>query len=323
MWGAPFLWEWSCFAQLLALIFLYLIQSVCFSCHFLSFVIDIISPITAVSHRLEFHASAKRDDDAASKDVAKTTSSSSWDPLYSIPLGIAFAVPAIHYEWYLVNEETQLAACFIAFTAIVYKQFGGMIHEYLEEDGKRIIEEQNKYEDQILGILQQKRQEIVLMDNIVQDAHDVHQLKVETYEKLNEAGKVKPQHEFKAQVERLLTMMAAEEAAVTEKSKTALMAEATKVVTQELLTNKALQKASLDNAIAKLKGAKPGKDPVKESYLKFFKWKAGEAKKADETSELLAARENMVKKLNAVAANEKFFFQFDATTGKPKMTTPV
>jgi hypothetical protein len=31
-----------------------------------------------------------------------------WDPIYAIPVGIAFAVPAINYEWYLVNEETQV-----------------------------------------------------------------------------------------------------------------------------------------------------------------------------------------------------------------------
>lgn len=251
--------------------------------------------------------------------VPAPAAGSSWDPIYTVPLGIAVAVPAIHYEWYIFNEETQLLACFIAFTAIVYKQFGGVLYDMLEQDGKRIIEEHNKYEDQILTILRDKRDEIVLMKHIVKDAEDLHALKEETYVKLNAAGKIKPLHEFKAQVERMLTLMAAEEAAVTEKTKVALMAEATKAVSAELLSNKALQKASLDNAIAKLKGSKPGSDPVKDSYLKFFKWKAGEAKKADGTAETAAARAAMVKKLNAVAANDNFFFQFDAATGKPTM----
>lgn len=269
--------------------------------------------------RLDFHASTKREEDATAAPAAPAATTSSWDPVYSIPLGIAFAVPAINYEWYLVNEETQLAACFIAFTALVYKQFGGVIQEALEADGKRIIEEHNKYEDQILSALKAKRDEVVLMKNIVQDAKDVHALKEETYVKLNAAGKIKPQHEFKSQMERILAMMVTEEAAVTEKSKVALMEEATKAVKQELMTNKALQKSSLDNAIAQLKGATPGRDPVKETYLKFFKWKAGEAAKANITEETAAARDAMVKKLNAVAANEGFFFQFDAS-GKPKMT---
>jgi hypothetical protein len=273
---------------------------------------------TATAQRLDFHVSAKREEDAKPVD-APAPAKSGWDPLYSIPLGIAIAVPAINYEWYLVNEETQLAACFIAFTAIVYKQFGGVIQETLEADGKRIIEEHNKYEDQILSVLKTKRDEIVMMKDIVKDAQDVHALKEETYVKLNAAGKIKPQHEFKAQIERVLSMMVAEEAAVTEKSKVALMEEATMAVTKELMTNKKLQKQSLDNAIAQLKGTKPGADPVKETYLTFFKWKASEAAKADVAAEAAAARESMVKKLNAVAANEGFFFQFD-TDGKPKMT---
>jgi Mitochondrial ATP synthase B chain precursor (ATP-synt_B) len=273
---------------------------------------------TATTQRLDFHVSAKREEDAKPVD-APAPAKSGWDPLYSIPLGIAIAVPAINYEWYLVNEETQLAACFIAFTAIVYKQFGGVIQETLEADGKRIIEEHNKYEDQILSVLKTKRDEVVMMKDIVKDAQDVHALKEETYVKLNAAGKIKPQHEFKAQIERVLSMMVAEEAAVTEKSKVALMEEATKAVTKELMTNKKLQKQSLDNAIAQLKGTKPGADPVKESYLTYFKWKATEAAKADVVAEAAAARESMVKKLNAVAANEGFFFQFDAD-GKPKMT---
>jgi hypothetical protein len=32
-----------------------------------------------------------------------------WDPLYAVPIGITFAIPAIHYEWYLINEETQVS----------------------------------------------------------------------------------------------------------------------------------------------------------------------------------------------------------------------
>lgn len=243
---------------------------------------------------------------------------SSWDPIYAVPIGIAFAVPAVSYEWYLVNEETQLAACMIMFSALVYKNFGPMLGTMLEEDGKRITEDANKVEDAILSTLKEKKNDLLMMQNIVQDAQDIHTLKEETYVKYNAAGKIKPLHEFKAQMERVLHMVAAEEAAVTEKTKTALMEEATIAVTNELLTNKDLQKVSLDNAIAQLKGTKPGVDPVKQTYLQFFQWKASEAKKIDATAETLAAREALVKKINAIASNEKFFFQLEPD-GKPKM----
>lgn len=267
------------------------------------------------SQHVGFHATSRRDETV--KDVAKPeTSGSSWDPMYSIPLGIAFAVPAIHYEWYLVNEETQLAACMIAFTMVVYKQFGGVIHSALEEDGKKILEEHNKAEDHIISMLEEKRDAIIMEEHIVQDMKDVLALKMETYDILNEVGKLKPQHEFRAQIERALSLIAIEESSMIEKGKASLMKEATTVVTGKLLTDKALQKKSLDSAIAQLSGKKGGADVVKETYLEFFK--AKKASKVDEVAESKIARENIVTRVNAIASNEGFFFRFDAD-GKPVM----
>jgi hypothetical protein len=271
----------------------------------------------AAAPRLDFHASARAEEEAAPAPVV-TEEASSWDPIYSVPIGIAFAVPALHYEWYLVNEETQLAACFIAFTAIVYKQFGGVIYEMMEEDGKRILEEHNKLEDAIITDLEDKLYDIKMQENIIQDAHDVKELRIASYAKLNAAGKIKPLFEFKHQMERMLTMMEAEEANMQEKGKISLMEEATASVTKEFAANKELKKTSLASAIAQLKGGGGGQDPVKSAYLAFFKTKSVDAAKIDEKVELKAARESMVSKLNAVAANEKFFFELDAS-GKPKM----
>jgi len=270
------------------------------------------------SQRLEFHASSKREEEAkpaATEDKGVF----GWDPLYSLPLGVALAVPAIHYEWYLVNEETQLMACFIAFNAFIYTQFGDTIKGILEADGKDVLAKQNAVEDEILGILKSKRQDVVMQERLVQDAEDIQKLKEETYVKLNAAGKIKPQHEFKAQMERMLTMIATEEANVKEKEKIAMMEEATAAVTKELLENKALQKQSLENAIKKLKGEAAGEGPVKATYLKFFKWKGDEAKKVDEKVEIAQQRAAMVAKLNATADNEGFFFKF-GPDGKPVMT---
>jgi Mitochondrial ATP synthase B chain precursor (ATP-synt_B) len=264
--------------------------------------------------------SSKREEEAkpATPPAVTEPAKGWWDPIYAVPLGIAFAVPAVHYEWYLVTEETQLAACFIMFTALIYKNFGATFGAILEEDGKRIIEDANKIEDSILTMLKSKKEDLMMMENIVQDAKDIHTLKEETYVKLNSAGKIKPLHEFKTQMERVLNMIAAEEAAIVEKKKAELMKEATIAVTNELLTNKELQKVSLENAIAQLKGEKPGEDPVKKTYLQFFQWKSAEAKKMDPAAETKVAREALLKKINATAANEKFFFRFDSN-GKPEM----
>ena len=31
-----------------------------------------------------------------------------WDPLYMIPLGWTFAIPALHNEFFIINEETMV-----------------------------------------------------------------------------------------------------------------------------------------------------------------------------------------------------------------------
>jgi len=212
----------------------------------------------------------------------------------------------------------QLAACFIAFTTIVYKQFGGVIREALEEDGKRILAEHNKIEDEVIDILKKKIEDVRMQEHIVKDAEDIKALKIQTYEKLNAAGKIKPQYDFKHQIERMLAMMETEEASMTEKAKIAMMEEATKAVAREFSSGKDLKKRALENAVAQLKGTKAGTDPVKAAYLSFFKAKAAAAKKIDPAVETREARAAMVAKMNAIAKNEGFYFEFDAN-GKPKM----
>jgi hypothetical protein len=54
---------------------------------------------------VNFHTTLpRRKEEVAAVEEKK----SSFDSLYALPLGIAVAIPAIHYEWYLVNEETQV-----------------------------------------------------------------------------------------------------------------------------------------------------------------------------------------------------------------------
>lgn len=264
----------------------------------------------------DFHVSAIAKKDESVEATAPPPSEGFWKAEYSLPLGIALAVPALKYEWYLVNEETQLAACMMAFSLIVYKQFGSVIYEALEEDGKRILEEHNTVEDADIAVLKHKIADVEGQSMVLQDAQDIKQLKIETYEKLNTAGKVKPLYDFKSQMEKILATMQAEETNMKEKAKQALMAEATAAVQKAFTTNKDLGKACLASAIAQLEGKPSGSDPVKDAYVKFFQAKAKAG--GDEAAEAKAAREQMVTKLNAVARSDGFFFEFDAS-GKPKM----
>ena len=205
------------------------------------------------------------------------------------------------------------------FCVIVYTQAGEMIHKGLVDQADAMLKEQNELEDAVIDCLEDLYTDIdKLSGNLVQDFEAISKTTEETYAKLNAAGAIKPQYDMKAQVERVLNMIEHEEASVKEKAKLALMEEATAAVSEQFLSSPEMKKAAMDIAIAKIKGNASGTDPVKAAFIKFFKDKAASAAKADDSAELKAQREAMVAKLNAIAKNEGFFFQFDAN-GTPKM----
>jgi membrane protease subunit (stomatin/prohibitin family) len=171
-----------------------------------------------------------------------------------------------------------------------------------------------------------------MQSRVVQDAEDVKALKLATYGKLGAAGKVKPLYDFRSQMERMLSLVEAEEASLKEKAKHALMDEATAAVTARFASSADLKKSSLAGAIAALKGtaaggkggaaapaAGGGPDVVQAAYIQFFKDKQKASQKVDEAAEAAAARRAIVTKLNAVATNEGFLFDFDPATGAPRM----
>lgn len=213
----------------------------------------------------------------------------------------------------------QLASTFLAFCVVAYNQGGDVVNKALKDESAAMLKLQNDAEDQVIEKLQDNLEYMKVTENIVQDYQDALDLTTDAYAKLNAAGKIKPQHDLKAQMEKMLTMVANEEQNVYEKAKMALMASATESVTAEFLTNDSLKKASLDAALAKLTGkAKKGSDPVQAAYVKFFNAKAEAAKKADDGSEEKDARASMLSKLNGLANSEGMHFRFD-DTGKPKL----
>lgn len=272
---------------------------------------------------MAFHASSPRDEEAKAAEPAPSkgglfgTGLSEW---FALPIGITAAVPILNMDLYVVNEETQLAAVFIAFCVAVYTQGGDAIYKSLDEKAQTLLKEHNEAEDKVIAALEQKLDFLKANQNMVNDFEAINGVRVETYKNLNAAGAIKPQHEFKAQVERMLNMIAQEEANVTEKTKVSLMEEATSSVTEAFTSSKDLKKKALDAAIAQIKGnvKKDSIDPVRSEFSNFFKIKADAASKISGEDEMLAQRAALVAKMNAVAESEKFFFELDAT-GKPKM----
>jgi hypothetical protein len=237
---------------------------------------------------------------------------------YALPIGIAFAVPALEYQWFIIDEELQLASCFIMFLVACYTQGGDAVYNYLNSEAEEMLKEHNEAEDALLAAYNEKLDVLKMNAGMVKEFEAINSLREEAYANLNKAGAIQPTHEFKTQMERALNMIVQEEASVADKAKHSLMAEATASVSAKFASSKELQKAALDSAIAKLKGSGGKGDPVLTAYKQFFQEKAAAAKKADDGSEEKAQRDALVAKLNAVAKNEGFYFQLDKA-GVPKM----
>ena len=196
-----------------------------------------------------------------------------------------------------------------------------MMSNMFKDEANDMLKAQNAAEDEVIAKLEESVEYMKLTENIVEDYQAVYDLTEETYAKLNATGKIKPQHELKAQMEKMLAMVAAEESNNYEKAKVAMMTSATEAVTAEFASNKDLKKAALTSAIAKLTGKGKGSssDPVREEFVKFFKQTAANAKASDDGSEEKAAREAMIAKMNAIAENDGMYFRFDPSTGQPKL----
>jgi len=260
-------------------------------------------------------------DEADKEDKVAESGGGGMNPLYWIPIGVAASVPILEFEWFDPNAETLLASTFLGFVVVAYTQGGAGIAQSFKDEANDVLKAQNEAEDKVIEKLEETVEYMKLTENIVEDYQAVLDATETGYQKLNEAGKVKPSHMFKAQVEKILGAISAEEKNTHEKLKIAMMTEATDSVTSSFSTSKELKKVALSSAIAKLTGkaGKGGEDPVASEFVKFFKAKAAAAEKADDGSEQKEARAAMLTKMNALAENDDMYFRFDVNTGQPKL----
>merc|ERR1712232_494624 len=214
---------------------------------------------------------------------------------YALPIGIAAAIPAIKFEWYVINEETQLAAVFIAFCVAVYNSGGDAIYKFLDERSQIILKEHNKTEDKVIEALQLKLDFLKANQNMVHDFENINSIREQAYANLSAAGAIKPKHDLRYQIERVLNMIISEEAISTEKTKLVLMDEAISAVEAKFSKSKQLKKSALDAAIATIHGKKvTDEDPVQMSFVQFFKEKATIASKAVDESEETSQRSVLI-----------------------------
>lgn len=278
--------------------------------------------VTAPSASSSFHYSARKEEeekDAVAAAVPEETKSSN-AALYAIPVGIAAAVPILQFQWFIPNEETLLASTFVAFVVVAYTQGGEMMANMFKEEANDMLKAQNEAEDKVIEQLEETVGHMELTENIVEDYQAVMDLTETSYTKLNESGKIKPQHLLKSQMEKCMSIMANEERNNYEKAKIALMVEATAAVKGKFSTGKELKKSALAAAIGQLKSGKSSAgDPVQAEFLSFFADKKQAAASSDDGSEELAARKSVLTKMNTAAEMDGMYFRFDLMTGQPKL----
>lgn len=268
-----------------------------------------------------FHVSAPRSKEEEKDATAVEPAQSGISPLFALPIGVCVAVPILEFQWFIPNEETLLASTFLGFCVIAYTQGGPMLANMFQDEANAILKAQNDAEDNVVAKLEETVEYMKVTENIVDDYQKVMELTETSYAKLNASGVIKPQHILKAQMEKMLAMVATEEANTYEKKKIALMEEATDAVNAKFSSSKGLKKAALTSAIAKLTGgtAAKGADPVQQEFVTFFAEKAAAMKKTDDGSEELQSRKDTLTKMNAIADNEDMYFRFDVNSGKPML----
>jgi len=128
-----------------------------------------------------------------------------------------------------------------------------------------MLKEHNDAEEKVIAALETKRDFLKTNQNMVVDFEAINAMRAEGYESLNAAGTVKPLHDFKTQMERVLNMIVQEEASSKEKTKTALMEEATTAVRTQFTSSKALKKSGTN-----------GGDCADQGRCLFWRYRSGE-----------------------------------------------
>ncbi|CAH0482229.1 unnamed protein product [Peronospora belbahrii] len=112
----------------------------------------------------------------------------------SAPIIGALAIPAISNHFYVLNEESQLACCFLLFCSATYKFGGEMIASYFDSRAAAILDEHNAVEDANLNLAKETLETHKAMLNIHEDIAAVAEAHKEAIALLCEVQAYKLRH---------------------------------------------------------------------------------------------------------------------------------
>ncbi|CCI44691.1 unnamed protein product [Albugo candida] len=97
------------------------------------------------SHALEQKTSVEEPTTNEKQSLVQRYGLDDWK--VSAPIAVALAIPILSKGIYVINEETQLAACFFLFCTSVYKFGGNAVSSYFDARAQAILQEHNAVED--------------------------------------------------------------------------------------------------------------------------------------------------------------------------------
>jgi hypothetical protein len=191
-------------------------------------------------------------------------------------------IPAVSTSMIIINEETQIAACFLTFLITVYTQAGDAIGKSLDDKTATILADHTRIDDlnvaAVAGVVAAHKNRLA----IIKEMDAIAKLTVAKVDVVSMVAQQKVKYGVKSIIENQLTSMIAKEAILTETIQKNLARAAVATVTADFEASKTAKASALDAAIATLKGgaaAKDAVDPIQKMFVDFFKANAIDAKK--------------------------------------------
>ncbi|TMW63813.1 hypothetical protein Poli38472_002754 [Pythium oligandrum] len=152
----------------------------------------------------------------------------------SAPLVAALAIPTLSKGVYVLNEETQLAACFFLFCTSVYKFGGEAIASYFDARASAILSEHNAVEDANIQLAKETLDTHKAMLNIHEDIAAVAEAHKEAVKLMCEVQSYKLRHKTRETFVKNLESIRQIEASYNVELQKAMVANATGKVRAQL-----------------------------------------------------------------------------------------
>jgi len=212
-----------------------------------------------------FHAGVVRREEKKDEAAASSFGSIVSDWRFGLPLGMTLAVPALSQKWIVLSEETQLLACFILFSSLLYTQAGGAISKSFEEKTAAIMAEHAAIEDANVAAVKALVDTHKTRQAILEEAKALYAGQSEMVDTLLKAKSAELKHAYRADIQQKLDQLVLMEDAAKADLKSSMAAFATEAVTKKFAEDKKLKTTALDSAINVLGGAKAD-DPVSDMF---------------------------------------------------------